>query len=245
MKVFLKIVCFLLISIGIIFTSITVIEKEPQNTEKITLKTQYPRRGNKQDIPEEIKRVMNGISMPEGATVRYDDLSYLTIYHYDFEGKVTTGHMVVDKTLADEVLDIFAELYDLKYRIERMDLIDYYNDLQTDILDSLDNASMGYNNTSSFCYRTISGTSTMSYHAYGRAIDVNPKINPYVVVKSGRVSPRNAYQYRTRENIFSDVENRALIRHGDPVYNVFKKYGWDWGGDWKNVKDYQHFEKKF
>jgi len=97
---------------------------------------------------------------------------------------------VVAKALAEDVLDIFAELYAINYPIESIRLIDEFNDKQTDVLDSLDRASMGNNNTSAFCYRVVSGSSSISQHAYGRAIDLNPKINPYV--SGGSVSPRNA-----------------------------------------------------
>jgi peptidoglycan L-alanyl-D-glutamate endopeptidase CwlK len=29
------------------------------------------------------------------------------------------------------------------------------------------------------------------------------------------------------------------------VVNIFKKYGWTWGGDWKKFPDYPHFQKDF
>ena len=31
----------------------------------------------------------------------------------------------------------------------------------------------------------------------------------------------------------------------DEVVAVFKHYGWEWGGDWSNFKDYPHFQKTF
>ncbi|MEE1047021.1 MAG: M15 family metallopeptidase [Clostridia bacterium] len=197
------------------------------------------RRGTKSEIPQEIREQMKGISMPEGATVTFEDLSYLTIPHYDYEGNVAEGHMVVDATLADEVLDIFAELYQIKFPIERMELIDNFNQYIDDTFNTLDRASMSRNNTSSFCYRVVAGTSRMSYHAYGRAIDINPKINPYCVLSTGYVSPSNAYEYADREKDFP-----GMVRHGDAVYNIFISHGWEWGGDWDDIKDYQHFEKK-
>ena len=123
--------------------------------------------------------------------------------------------------------------------------IDYFNDKQTEELDSLDRASMGNNNTSAFCYRVVNGTTRMSNHAYGRAIDINPKINPYVTV-SGSVSPRNAVKYADRSGeALSDIERAALIRSGDRVYNIFISRGWEWGGEiWSDsYYDYQHFQK--
>lgn len=202
-------------------------------------------RGSHEPIPEEIKSVMDGISMPEGATVTYDDLSYLSIPYLDFNMELQIGHMVVDRELADEVLDIFQEILLSGYPIESMKLIDYFNDKQTEELDSLDRASMGNNNTSAFCYRVVNGTTRMSNHAYGRAIDINPKINPYVTV-SGSVSPRNAVKYADRSGeALSDIERAALIRSGDRVYNIFISRGWEWGGEiWSDsYYDYQHFQK--
>ena len=196
-------------------------------------------RGTKSEIPDEIRQKMKGISMPEGATVTYEQLAYLTIPHYDYNGEITEGHMVVDATLADEVLDIFADLYQIKFPIERMELIDNFYPLIDETFNTLDRASMSNNNTSSFCYRVVAGTNNMSYHAYGRAIDINPKINPYCVLSTGYVSPSNAYEYADRNKNFP-----GMVRHGDEVYNIFISRGWEWGGDWNNTKDYQHFEKK-
>lgn len=196
-------------------------------------------RGTKSSIPQKIREKMKGVSMPEGATVTFDDLAYLTIPHYDFDGKTVEGHMVVDAELADEVLDIFAEMYKIKFPIERMEIIDEFKQYIDDTFNSLDRASMSRNNTSSFCYRVVAGTDRMSYHAYGRAIDINPKTNPYCILSTGYVSPANAYEYADRTKDFP-----GIIRHGDEVYQIFVSHGWEWGGDWYDTKDYQHFQKK-
>jgi len=195
-------------------------------------------RGKKQSIPPKIREKMKGVSMPEGASVTFDDLSYLTIPHYDYNGNVAEGHMVVAAELADEVLDIFEELYEIKFPIEKMELVDYYTDYIDETFNNLDRASMSQNNTSSFYYRVVNGTQNMSNHAYGRAIDINPKTNPYYIPSSGYVSPANAYEYAPR-----DQELPGIIRHGDPIYDIFISHGWEWGGDWSGEKDYQHFQK--
>lgn len=207
-------------------------------------------RGTKEPIPEVVREKMMGISYPAdgNAKISLDSLSYLTIPYHDFEGNVKMGEMIVDSELADEVLDIFAELFQIEYPIENMELIDKYNDLITEEFDTLDRSSMGRNNTSAFCYRVVSGTTNMSKHAFGRAIDLNPKTNPWVSV-DGRVSPRNAVKYANREGAmdensdWTDVEKRAFIGKDTKVYEIFKSYGWEWGGEIWDVKDYQHFEK--
>lgn len=195
-------------------------------------------------IPDDVQESMRGISMPDGATVGFDDLAYLTIYFKNFNGEDETGHIVVAKELADEVLDIFEELYNIEYPIQSVRLIDEFNDKQTTELNSLDRASMGSNNTSAFCYRLISGSSTPSQHAYGRAIDLNPLINPYVTA-SGIVSPRNATAYADRSGgSLTDIERRAMIHKDDEVYSIFVSRGWQWGGEiWNGIYDYQHFQK--
>ena len=195
-------------------------------------------RGTGRPIPEEIRREMAGVSMPEEAAVTYEDFSYLTIPHYDFHGEIVQGHLIVDKNLADEVLDIFQELFQMKFPIERMEIIDRFQPYIDDTFDNLDRASMGQNNTSAFCYRVVNGTNRLSFHARGRAIDLNPKTNPYCIPASGYVSPANAYVYADRTQ-----NHPGLIRHGDAVYQTFISRGWEWGGDWEGEKDYQHFQK--
>ena len=117
-----------------------------------------------------------------------------------------------------------------------MQLIDNYN--------GNDENSMSANNTSAFNYRTISGSKKLSNHAYGLAIDINPRINPYVSSK-GNVSPTNGKLYKIRsiqkcKGKYKDY----MIQEDSYICQLFKKYGFSWGGDWKNSKDYQHFEKK-
>lgn len=147
--------------------------------------------------------------------------------------------MIVDRALADEVLDIFEELYRLEFPIETMDIIDRYAGYIDEIFDTLDRASMSQNNTSAFCYRLVNGgANRMSYHARGWAIDRNPKINPYYIPSSGYVSPANAYPYADRS-----VDWPGIIRRGDPIYTILIRHGWEWGGDWSDEKDFQHFQK--
>lgn len=195
------------------------------------------RRGTSEVIPEDIKASMQGKSMKSNATVKFDDLRYLTIPHYDFNYNVTTGHLIVAAPLAEEVLDIFAELFDVKYPIERMELIDKYN--------ADDFTSIEYNNTSAFNYRQVStGTGKLSNHAFGRAIDINPQQNPYVY-SNGTGAHENAREFWKRNvSVWSrEIDRAAYIGNDTQIYRIFKKYGWTWGGDWSSAKDYQHFEK--
>lgn len=200
--------------------------------------------GKYEMISKEIMKLMNGKSMPENSIVSYDDLSYLSVPYYDFDFKICLGHLIVSKELQNEVLEIFLKLYDLKYPIERIELIDYFCNGKTE---DLDMESMRHNNTSAFCCRKVSGTQRISNHSRGRAIDINPKINPYIT-ETGTVLPENGQKFADRDlkypNI-SEVEEKAMIRRGDKVYDIFKSYGWDWGGEiWQGrYYDYHHFQK--
>lgn len=207
--------------------------------------------GTKEDIPESLKEKMDGISMNGLSGTSYDELSYLTIPYYDFNGKVQKGHMVVNKELADEVLLIFQELYNIQYPIERMDTVeelydemnevDFGDDANKDAGTKLDITSMWHNNTSAFNDRNTSSGSS-SNHALGCAIDINPLINPYVT--SNYYSPLNAEKYTDRSmSGWTNKEKDAVISKDSKIYEIFTKYGWTWGGDWDDTKDYQHFEK--
>lgn len=206
--------------------------------------------GTKQDIPEDVKNQMKGHSMPSGATTTYDELSYLTIPYYDFDGNVQQGEMIVRKELADEVLLIFQELYQAEYPIYKMQLIDNYQGTGED----LDWNSIEDNNTSAFCFRNSTGGSTVSKHGLGQAIDINPLINPYVTKEGNNsshyVSNDCGYIYRDlskwKDNTTKwslETAKKANIDTNTKICEIFKKYGWIWGGDWNSPKDYQHFEK--
>lgn len=183
-----------------------------------------------EELPEEIKDRIIGVSYKKNPYVKLSDLSYLRVRYYDFEHKVQSGELIVARKLAEEVLDIFYELFEGGYEIEKIKLVDEY--------DADDERSMADNNSSAFNYRVVADTNTISAHSYGRAIDINPLINPYIV--GDKVMPANAVQYADREKSFEHKIDRT-----DLCYCIFKRHGWKWGGDWRNSKDYQHFYKEY
>ncbi len=184
-------------------------------------------------ITDSVFSRINGVSYPEHCTTLLSDLRYLQVLHYNMEGEVCKGELICHHSIADDLLAIFKELYQAKYPIGRMVLVDEY--------DADDEASMQANNTSAFNYRYILGTRRLSKHSQGLAIDINPLYNPYVRWRNGKrfVSPKGAGKYADRSLSFP-----YKITRDDLCYKLFKKYGFTWGGDWKNSKDYQHFEKK-
>lgn len=181
-------------------------------------------------ISDELFARMYGKTYKEACTVPRDDLRYVRVLHANAEGETLTGELVVNKAIADEICEIFRELYDARYPIERMRLADDY--------DAVDEASMEDNNSSSFNYRPIEGTNRPSKHALGMAIDINTLYNPYYRYSDGEVLPVTGAPYLDRSQSFP-----YKIEVGDLCYRLFTERGYTWGGHWNSVKDYQHFEK--
>lgn len=186
-----------------------------------------------QALPDAVFIRMQGRSYAEGCTTPREDLRYLTVLHYNKDREEQQGELVCHKDIADDLLDIFRELHKAMYPIERMVLVDEYG--------ADDEASMRDNNTSAFNFRRISGTKALSRHSRGMAIDINPLYNPCIRRRKGKqvVSPDNAAGYTDRSK-----KHPYKIERGDLCHRLFKAHGFTWGGDWKNSKDYQHFEKK-
>ena len=184
-------------------------------------------------IPDDIFKLMQGKTYKANCTVPRSELRYLRCLHIDKDGRSIVGEMVVNKAIAQDVLDIFRQLYEAKYPIERMRLIDYW--------DADDERAMRANNSSSFNFRFVSHTHTVSKHGKGMAVDINTLYNPYHKrLKNGTevVEPATGKPYIDRSQ-----HHPYMIKRGDLCYRLFKQKGFRWGGDWKSMKDYQHFEK--
>lgn len=197
---------------------VTFLHKEGFYCEKISTATQ--------------KRI-TGKSYTKNKYVQLSDLRYIRVQHYDYKGKIQSGELIVNKKIANNTVKVFYELFQKKYPIQRMKLIDDYG--------ADDETSMKANNTSAFNFRNVSGSSRLSKHAYGLAIDINPKINPYV--KGSKVLPSNSKAYTQRD--VSKCKGKYkdnMIHKNDVAYKIFTKYGFSWGGNWNSLKDYQHFE---
>lgn len=184
-------------------------------------------------ITQEIKDRIVGKSYGESCDLPYDDLRYVKVLYWGFDGEPHSGELIVNKAIEEDILEIFKELYDQQYPIEKMVLVDEY--------DADDNISMAADNTSAFNYRVVDGTDHLSLHSYGLAIDINPLYNPYVREMDGKtvILPVNGAEYSDRT-----LDCRYYIKKDDICYEAFISRGFTWGGDWKSQKDYQHFQKK-
>ena len=155
--------------------------------------------------------------------LRRIDLDYL-----GFDGSTHRGQLVVNEDVVDDVIAIFGDLKRLRYPIETMRTVDHYPGAD-------DELSMRDNNTSAFNCRALGDG--WSLHAYGRAIDINPLVNPYID-STGDLQPTTAGRYLDRGR-----DDLGLLHDGDAAVQVFTSRGWRWGGDWSNPIDYQHFER--
>ena len=156
------------------------------------------------DAPEEITRQLALVELP----------------FVDFNGISRTGRMVLHKEFVEEIRDIFTKIKEVGFPIES-------------IAPARRSRPKGpTNNTSSFNYRKIIGTDTLSQHSFGRAIDINPALNPFF--SRHGIVPAGASYDETRLG--------TLTEDSFPV-RIFESYGWEWLGRKKTHKDYMHFEK--
>ncbi|WKZ69260.1 MAG: M15 family metallopeptidase [Melioribacteraceae bacterium] len=152
------------------------------------------------------------------------NLTLINVMYISFDEKIHKGQIVIHKQLSAELKEIFDELLAKRFPIEKViPIVKYGWD---------DEKSMADNNSSAFNYRFIAGTEKLSNHAYGFAVDLNPFQNPYIVGK--KVSPSGS-KYNPKQT--------GTITAESVIVKIFKKRGWEWGGDWTTKKDYQHFEK--
>lgn len=174
------------------------------------------------DADYSFEEALDGIAIPVSVK---NDLEIVTVKYYGFDDKLHQGQVIVNKRIADDVKEIFKLIEEIKFPVEKVIPMSEYN--------WSDEKSMKDNNTCSFNYRFISGTRILSMHANGLALDINPKQNPYI--KNGSSIPAGT-AYRT--------EVKGTIKPDSKIVEAFKEKGWTWGGDWKSLKDYQHFQKK-
>lgn len=165
-------------------------------------------------------------SWRSGCPVAVEDLRLVTLTHWNYDGRVQTGRIVVAANLAEQVAAIFHDLYESNFPIQRMEPVEAYG--------GDDDSSMAANNTSGFNCRQVTDGSTFSEHSYGRAIDVNPLVNPYV--RGSTILPPAGAAYADRSR-----DAPGMIHAGDEVTRAFGSRGWIWGGTWSSTKDYQHF----
>ena len=181
-----------------------------------------------QRIDADLRERMRGSSWHRGCPVGFADLRLVTLRRWGMDGDVHPGRLVVHRDQARKIVRVMRRLFELRFPIRRMWLIDAF--------DGSDHLSMRWNNTSAFNCRYVAGTTRWSQHAYGRAIDVNPVQNPYV--SGDYVSPEKGERFADRS-----LREPGMIHRDDGVVRAFRANDWKWGGYWSGAKDYQHFSR--
>lgn len=175
------------------------------------------------------QRQMIGVSWRRGCPVAIRDLRIIRMTYWGFDRKPHSGQLMVHRDVAHSVVGAFRRLYDNRFPIRRMRLIEAYR--------GSDDKSMANDNTSAFNCRPVTGTTNRySVHSYGRAIDVNPVENPYV--RGRTVLPRAGAKFLNRSNV-----RPGMIVRRSVVVTAFRKGHMGWGGDYRTLEDYQHFER--
>jgi hypothetical protein len=160
----------------------------------------------------------------KGCPVALSGLRVLRVRYHGFDGRVHTGRMVVNAQAAAPLARAFRTLYGLRFPIRRVGVL-----------------PVGADTTASFsCRQAVpspcsggTGTGSWSMHAFGLAVDVNPRENPYVGCGQSRDPATRRFFNRSRHRK-GMVTARAI--------QAFGAIGWGWGGSWVgDTKDYMHF----
>ncbi len=155
----------------------------------------------------------------------------IEVLYYSFDGKIHKGQLVIDERLVADIRKVFRVALENEFPITSVIPIAHDRFFKQGKWNE-DDQSMLSNNSSAFNYRVATGGMSLSKHAYGFAIDINPVQNPYI--KGDIVLPPGAvYDRRAPGTLAPDC----------PVVKTFIRLGWTWGGNWKSLKDYQHFQK--
>jgi len=156
-----------------------------------------------------------------------DRLAMADVFYLSFDGRRHQGQIIVDVELEEDVYEMFALMEKLQFPVNKVLPIIAYN--------WRDDDSMEDNNSSGFNYRTVAGTTKLSLHALGRAIDINPRQNP-IIYQDGRIAPSGALY---------NPQLPGVLSMDSPVVKEFIARGWRWGGNFEDMKDYHHFEKPY
>ncbi|WP_459975042.1 M15 family metallopeptidase [Nocardioides pyridinolyticus] len=168
-----------------------------------------------------------GMVRPECPVQRPSELRVVQINHFDFDGAVKRGQLVVNADVAESVVRIFSELYEQRFPIRRMDPVEAF--------DGDTNASLAADNTSAFnCRRAdqINAPFAASPHANGRAVDINPRENPWRDLRCDCWFPSPRLKARDAGD--------GKITKGGIVWRAFRAEGWIWQNI--DVPDYMHFD---
>ena len=185
-------------------------------------------------LPTALAAEMRGTTWKPGCPVPLDDLRVLHFNHWGLNGVIKRGPMVVNASVAEDVLWVFRQLFDARFPLKRVGLTrEFVPSTFEPVISSTRSVTASFN-----CRPVITPLGPgddFSQHAYGLAIDVNPVQNPFVTA-DGFVRNTQARPYVDRSK-----DLPGMIHAGDVVVRSFAAIGWEWGGFWSGGKDYMHF----
>lgn len=199
----------------------------------------------------DIVSLVSGVSLKLDSPVGADLLVYMELSYYDLNGMPQYGELIVHRDEANRIKDIFEDLFNSQFPIEKMRLVDRYlhpgESIELVGDSQLDERSMSDNNTYAFYARKVSNSDRWSNHAYGKAIDINPRVNPYV-----RLNPDGAVVYFAPQSgaDYVQVDRADSLLSVQGVHtamgsiSILERHGWEWGGGWHysdGVRDNHHF----
>ncbi len=199
----------------------------PSDAPQMDVRPDVPRWGIER-IDTELRDVVVGRNWHPGCPVALHDLRLVTVRYRGFDGDVHAGPLILHERVAEDVRWVFRRLFRQDFPIQRIALARRWRPIRPrDWFDT-------HNITASFNCRPVTNGTSYSQHSYGWAVDINPLQNPYVNEDGVLRRAAKAYVDRTQ-----DVQ--GMIHPGDVVVRSFARIGWEWGGGWQTLKDYQHF----
>ncbi len=215
-------------------------------SSQLKARTTYTEGFYYEPLSDSLRRYITGISYPVAETAKpaqegqkstaladLESLRYVHIWHYDFSGTPKEGELICNEYIAQDLTEIFYELYRNEYQLEKVLLVDEY--------DGDADAAREDNNSFCFYYTPSEGDGALSKHASGLALDINPCYNPRIIYEkdgSQTVTPASAADYADRTVSFP-----YKIDEDDLCFKLFFQHGFTWGGNRNNGKEYQHFQK--
>lgn len=178
-------------------------------------------------LSEEMRRSMTGKSWKPGCPVSLDDLAAVQVKYFGFDAAAHEGTLVVHKRFSSEAAQIFDELYKAHFPINKVSPWENYG---PDVYAEQD-ITVGF-----YCERAQDAPSEWSGHAYGVAIDLNPRENPFLDARQGwwpKTSAKLAPRDGAKGKLSPDTE----------AFRIFARHGWAWGGFYVGEPDLMHFYK--
>lgn len=186
-------------------------------------------------VVKPVKRRHVKYSWVPGCPVGPAQLRRLRIGYVGFDGAHHRGTLVVAAGAVPAVRKAFRAAYRAGFPIRTIRPVDrYYGGSRAGMARS-DARSMAADNTSAFNCRYATGSSRLSRHAWGDAVDVNPRENPHVL--GGRTYPGNGAAYADRSPL-----RAGMLDGRSALTAAFRAKGWTWGGTY-SAPDYQHFSR--